>query len=57
MVGVALVAPIGSIVALMLIDPWVALTGLAGVLTMAGLMRVFVRDNTETIRDTCTAKD
>ncbi|MGH3787446.1 MAG: ABC transporter ATP-binding protein, partial [Pseudonocardiaceae bacterium] len=50
MVGVALVAPIGSIVALMLIDPWVALTGLAGVLTMAGLMRVFVRDNTETIR-------
>jgi ATP-binding cassette, subfamily B, bacterial RamA/AmfB len=45
-----LVPPVGSIVALTLIDPWVGLTALAGVVAMAGLLRVFVRDNTETIR-------
>ncbi len=50
MVGVGLVPPVGSIIALTLIDPWVALTALAGLLAMAGLLRVFVRDNTETIR-------
>lgn len=50
MVGVGLVPPVGSIIALTLIDPWVGLTALAGVLAMAGLLRVFVRDNTETIR-------
>jgi ATP-binding cassette, subfamily B, bacterial RamA/AmfB len=50
MVGVGLVPPVGSIVALTLIDPWVGLTALAGLLAMAGLLRVFVRDNTETIR-------
>ncbi len=50
MVGVGLVPPIGSIIALTLIDPWVALTALAGLVAMAGLLRVFVRDNTETIR-------
>ncbi|MGH3772775.1 MAG: ABC transporter ATP-binding protein [Pseudonocardiaceae bacterium] len=50
MVGVGLVPPIGSIIALTLIDPWVALTALVGLVAMAGLLRVFVRDNTETIR-------
>jgi len=50
MVGVGLVPPVGSIIALTLIDPWVGLTALAGLLAMAGLLRVFVRDNTETIR-------
>ena len=50
MVGVGLVPPVGSIIALTLIDPWVALTALAGLVAMAGLLRVFVRDNTETIR-------
>jgi ATP-binding cassette subfamily B protein len=45
-----LVPPVASIVALTLIDPWVGLTALAGVVVMAGLLRVFVRDNTETIR-------
>ncbi|MGB8960384.1 MAG: ABC transporter ATP-binding protein [Pseudonocardiaceae bacterium] len=50
MVGVGLVPPVGSIIALTLIDPWVALTALVGLLAMAGLLRVFVRDNTETIR-------
>jgi ATP-binding cassette, subfamily B, bacterial len=50
MVGAGLVAPVGSIVALMLIDPWVGLTALAGLVAMAGLLRVFVRHNTETIR-------
>ncbi|HWR48906.1 MAG TPA: ABC transporter transmembrane domain-containing protein, partial [Pseudonocardiaceae bacterium] len=50
MVGVGLVPPVGSIVALTLIDPWVGLTALAGLVAMAGLLRVFVRDNTETIR-------
>jgi ATP-binding cassette, subfamily B, bacterial len=49
-IGSALVPPVGGIVALTLIDPWVALTALAGVVAMAGLLRVFVRDNTETIR-------
>jgi len=50
MLGVGLIPPVGSIVALMLIDPWVGLTALAGLVAMAGLLRVFVRDNTETIR-------
>jgi ATP-binding cassette subfamily B protein len=50
MIGAALMPPVGGIVALTLIDPWVALTALAGLLAMAGLLRVFVRDNTETIR-------
>ncbi|HEX4099987.1 MAG: ABC transporter ATP-binding protein [Pseudonocardiaceae bacterium] len=50
MVGVGLLPPVGSIVALTLIDPWVGLTALVGLLAMAGLLRVFVRDNTETIR-------
>lgn len=50
MVGVGLIPPVGSVIALTLIDPWVGLTALAGLLAMAGLLRVFVRDNTETIR-------
>jgi ATP-binding cassette, subfamily B, bacterial len=50
MVGVGLVPPVGSIVALTVIDPWVGLTALAGLVALAGLLRVFVRDNTETIR-------
>ncbi len=50
MVGVGLLPPVGSIVALMMIDPWVGLTALVGLVAMAGLLRVFVRDNTETIR-------
>jgi ATP-binding cassette subfamily B protein len=50
MVGVGLLPPIGSIIALTLIDPWVGVTALAGLLAMAALLRVFVRDNTETIR-------
>ncbi len=50
MVGVGLLPPVGSIVALMVIDPWVGLTALVGLVAMAGLLRVFVRDNTETIR-------
>ncbi len=50
MVGVALIPPVGSIVALALIDPWVGLAALAGLVAMAGLLRAFVRDNTETIR-------
>ena len=50
MVGVGLIPPVGSIVALTLIDPWVGLTALAALGVMAGLLRVFVRDNTETIR-------
>ena len=49
MVGAGLVPPVGSIVALALIDPWVGLTALVGLVTMAGLLRVFVRDNSETI--------
>ncbi|MGH3935885.1 MAG: ABC transporter ATP-binding protein [Pseudonocardiaceae bacterium] len=50
MVGTALIPPGGSIVALMLIDPWVGLTALVGLAVIAGLLRVFVRGNTETIR-------
>jgi ATP-binding cassette, subfamily B, bacterial len=50
MVGVGLLPPVGSIIALMMIDPWVGLTALVGLVAMAGLLRVFVRDNTETIR-------
>ena len=50
MVGAGLLAPIGGIVALMIIDPWVGITALAGLVVMAGLLRVFVRTNTETIR-------
>ncbi|MGH4007373.1 MAG: ATP-binding cassette domain-containing protein [Pseudonocardiaceae bacterium] len=49
MVGAGLIPPIGSIVALALIDPWVGLTALVGVVAMAVLLRVFVRDNSETI--------
>ncbi|HEX2291266.1 MAG TPA: ABC transporter ATP-binding protein, partial [Pseudonocardiaceae bacterium] len=51
MIGAGLIPPVGGIVALALIDPWVGLTALAGLLTMAGLLRVFVRDNSETIGD------
>jgi ATP-binding cassette, subfamily B, bacterial len=50
MVGTALIPPVGSIVALILIDPWVGVTALAGLAVIAGLLRVFVRGNTETIR-------
>ena len=50
MVGAGLIPPVGGIVALMLIDPWVGLTALAGLVAMAALLRVFVRHNTETIR-------
>ncbi|MGH3826768.1 MAG: ATP-binding cassette domain-containing protein [Pseudonocardiaceae bacterium] len=50
MVGVGLLPPLGAIIALTLIDPWVALTALVGLLAMAGLLRVFVRDNSDTIR-------
>ena len=50
MVGAGLIPPVGGIVALMLIDPWVGLTALTGLLMMAALLRVFVRHNTETIR-------
>jgi ATP-binding cassette subfamily B protein len=49
MVGAGLIPPVGSIVALALIDPWVGLTALVGLVAMAGLLRVFVRDNSETI--------
>ncbi|MGH4007330.1 MAG: ABC transporter transmembrane domain-containing protein, partial [Pseudonocardiaceae bacterium] len=49
MVGAGLIPPIGSIVALTLIDPWVGLTALVGVVAMAVLLRVFVRDNSETV--------
>ncbi len=49
MVGAGLIPPVASIVALALIDPWVGLTALVGVVAMAGLLRVFVRDNSETI--------
>jgi ATP-binding cassette, subfamily B, bacterial len=49
MVGAGLIPPVGSIVALALIDPWVGLTALAGLVALAGLLRVFVRDNSETI--------
>ncbi|HKR50113.1 MAG TPA: ABC transporter ATP-binding protein [Pseudonocardiaceae bacterium] len=50
MVGAGLLPPVGSIIALALIDPWVGLTALVGLVAMAGLLRVFVRDNSETIR-------
>jgi ATP-binding cassette, subfamily B, bacterial RamA/AmfB len=50
MVSVGLLPPVGGVIALMLIDPWVAVTALVGLLAMAALLRVFVRDNTETIR-------
>jgi ATP-binding cassette subfamily B protein len=50
MVSAGLLPPVGGIVALMMIDPWVGLTALAGLVVMAGLLRVFVRNNTETIR-------
>jgi ATP-binding cassette subfamily B protein len=49
MVSVGLLPPVGSVIALTLIDPWVAVTALVGLLAMAALLRVFVRDNTETI--------
>jgi ATP-binding cassette subfamily B protein len=50
MVGTALIPPLGGIVALMLIDRWVGLAALTGLTVMAALLRVFVRDSTETIR-------
>jgi ATP-binding cassette subfamily B protein len=50
MVGAGLIPPVGGIIALMMIDLWVGLTALAGLAAMAALMRVFVRNNTETIR-------
>ncbi|MGH3763941.1 MAG: ABC transporter transmembrane domain-containing protein, partial [Pseudonocardiaceae bacterium] len=50
MVIAGFIAPVGGIVALMVIDWWVGLAALAGLVTMAGLLRVFVRHNTETIR-------
>jgi ATP-binding cassette subfamily B protein len=50
MVGVGLIPPVGGIVALMLIDPWVGFAALAGLLAMAALLRIFVRHNTETIK-------
>ena len=50
MVGVGLIPPVGGIVALMLIDPWVGVSALVGLVAMAALLRVFVRNNTETIR-------
>ncbi len=49
MVGASLVPPVGSIVALALIDPWVGLTALVGLVAMTVLLRVFVRDNSATI--------
>ncbi|MDQ4009854.1 MAG: ABC transporter ATP-binding protein/permease [Actinomycetota bacterium] len=49
MIGAGLIPPVGGIVALALIDPWVGLTALVGLVAMAGLLRVFVRDNSETI--------
>ncbi|MGH3824756.1 MAG: ABC transporter transmembrane domain-containing protein, partial [Pseudonocardiaceae bacterium] len=51
MVGAGLIAPVGGIVALMVIDLWVGCAALAGLVVMAGLLRVFVRHNTETIRN------
>ncbi|MBV9059398.1 MAG: ABC transporter ATP-binding protein [Pseudonocardiales bacterium] len=50
MVAAGLIPPVGGIVALLLIDPWVGLAALAGLLVMATLLRIFVRHNTETIR-------
>jgi ATP-binding cassette, subfamily B, bacterial RamA/AmfB len=50
MVGVGLIPPVGGIVALMLIDPWVGFAALAGLLAMAALLRIFGRHNTETIK-------
>jgi ATP-binding cassette subfamily B protein len=50
MVGAGLIPPVGAIVALMLIDPLVGASALVGLVTMAALLRVFVRNNTETIR-------
>jgi ATP-binding cassette subfamily B protein len=50
MVVAGLIPPVGGIVALMAIDWWVGLAALAGLVTMAALVRVFVRHNTETIR-------
>jgi ATP-binding cassette subfamily B protein len=50
MIGGGLIPPVGGIVALMLIDPWVGLAALSGLVAMAALLRVFVRHNTETIR-------
>ncbi|MGH8574525.1 MAG: ATP-binding cassette domain-containing protein, partial [Gammaproteobacteria bacterium] len=51
MIGAGLIPPVGGIVALGLIDPWVGLTALVGLVAMAGLLRIFVRDNSETIGD------
>jgi ATP-binding cassette subfamily B protein len=50
MICAGLIPPVGGIVALMLIDPWVGLTALTGLLVMGTLLRMFVRHNTETIR-------
>jgi ATP-binding cassette, subfamily B, bacterial len=50
MVGAGVIPPVGGLVALVVIDPWVGIAALAGLVVMAGLMRLFVRHNTETIR-------
>src|SRR2546421_1840657 len=41
---VGLVPPVGSLVALALIDPWLAVTFVVGLLTLAGLLRAYVTD-------------
>lgn len=45
----ALVPSVGSVVALLLIDPWLALTFLAGLVFMLAALRAFVRVNSESI--------
>ena len=42
--AVALVPSLGSVVALALIDPWLAVTFVAGLLVLAGLLRTYVSD-------------
>lgn len=44
-----LLPAVGSVFALLLIDPWLALTFLLGLLAMGVLLRAFLRDNSETI--------
>ncbi len=45
----ALLPAVGGVVALLLIDPWLALTFLLGLLAMVVLLRTFLRDNSETL--------
>ena len=45
----ALVPSVGSVVALLLIDPWLALAFLVGLLVMFAALRVFVQRNSESI--------